>query len=152
VLSYIVIKTNKIIFTNGCFDVLHIGHIRLLNYCSSFGYVIVGLNSDKSVRDIKGPDRPINNQFLRKEFLENLSSVGKVIIFDQPTPKLLINEIKPDLIVKGGDYEASKVVGSDDFEVKIFPRVEDFSSSALIEHMKYVSENAHGTTNSTSTS
>ena len=134
----------KLIFTNGCFDVLHIGHIRLLNYCSSLGYVIVGLNSDESVKGIKGPDRPINNQSLRKEFLENLNSVGRVIIFNQLTPELLINEIKPDLIVKGGDYAVSEVVGSDKFEVKIFPRIEDFSSSTLILQMKNLSENLHG--------
>ena len=148
VLNYLVINSNKIIFTNGCFDVLHIGHIRLLNYCSSFGYVIVGLNSDESVRGIKGLSRPINNQFIRKEFLENLNSVGRVIIFDQPTPRILINEIKPDLIIKGGDYEIREVVGSDEFEVKIFPRVENFSSSALIGKITEVSKNAHGAANS----
>ena len=135
-LNLLVTENKKIIFTNGCFDVLHIGHVRLLNYCATLGQVVVGLNSDTSVRAIKGPGRPINNQLIRKEFLENLRVVDQVLIFEELTPELLINKVKPNVIVKGGDYEISQVVGSDVYEVRIFPRIENFSSSLIINKIQ----------------
>jgi len=101
-----------IVFTNGCFDILHIGHVKLLEFCKSLGSkVIVGLNTDKSVKLIKGKQRPINCEQDRKKILESLKFVDEVILFDEETPYNLINEIQPDIIVKGGDYSKEQVVG-----------------------------------------
>ena len=108
----------KLIFTNGCFDILHRGHVSLLQYCKTLGDVIVGLNSDKSVKRIKGSERPINNENDRKFMLESLSCVDKVIIFNENTPYELIKKIKPNIIVKGGDYSVESVVGNDLFNNK----------------------------------
>ena len=95
----------KIVFTNGCFDIVHRGHIELLKYCREIGsYVVVGLNSDDSVKKLKGEQRPYFNQEDRKILLENLSCVDEVHIFNEETPYNLISELKPDIIVKGGDY------------------------------------------------
>ena len=124
----------SIVFTNGCFDVLHRGHLDLLKYCKSFGdTVIVGLNSDKSVRRLKGIKRPINNQSDRKYFLESLRFVDKVIVFNEDTPYNLIKKIKPKLIVKGGDYNPEDVIGSDLCEVRIFSYVEGYSTTTKIQ-------------------
>ena len=103
----------KVIFTNGCFDIIHRGHIELLKFCSLFGKVIVGLNSDESVKKIKGNNRPINRQEDRVMLLESLKFVDKVIVFDEDTPYNLIKSLKPDLIVKGGDYKKEEVIGQD---------------------------------------
>ncbi len=103
----------KIVFTNGCFDILHSGHIAYLKEAKSFGDIlIIGVNSDSSVRRLKGNNRPINNQDDRKILLESLSFVDFVIIFDEDTPLELIKQIKPDVLVKGGDYCNKEVVGS----------------------------------------
>ena len=123
------------VFTNGCFDVLHLGHIELLKYASSLGEVIVGLNSDESVRRLKGPSRPFNNEQTRMKILESIKYVGSVHVFREDTPYELIKFIKPNLIVKGGDYRVDEVVGNDLCEVKIFNIVEGHSSSSLIELM-----------------
>lgn len=125
------------VFTNGCFDVLHLGHVELLKYASTFGEVIVGLNSDKSVRRLKGPSRPFNDEQTRLKILESIKYVGSVYIFDEDTPYDLIKLIKPNLIVKGGDYRIDEVVGSDLCEVKIFNILEGHSSSALIESITH---------------
>ena len=94
----------KTVFTNGCFDVLHRGHIELLKFSKRIGdQLVVGLNSDESIKRIKGSDRPINNQKDRKMMLEELRCVDKVIIFDEDTPYDLIQSVNPDIIVKGGD-------------------------------------------------
>jgi len=96
---------DKIIFTNGCFDIIHVGHLKLLNEAKLLGNIlIVGLNSDKSIRKIKGPKRPINNFRNRAEILLNFRSVDFVIGFDDETPLSIIDIIKPDIHVKGGDY------------------------------------------------
>jgi rfaE bifunctional protein nucleotidyltransferase chain/domain len=120
------------VFTNGCFDVIHRGHIELLSYCANFGDVIVGLNSDESTRRLKGDNRPINNEKDRKVTLEAIRYVKKVIIFEEDTPYELIKVIKPDLIIKGGDYLPSDVVGRDLCEVRIFDTLEGYSSTRLI--------------------
>jgi|TARA_B100000282_G_C31738739_1_gene495074 rfaE bifunctional protein nucleotidyltransferase chain/domain len=122
----------KKVFTNGCFDILHRGHIELLQYCKTLGTVIVGLNSDNSVRRLKGSQRPINKQKDRKKLLEALDCVDHVVIFSENTPLELIKEIKPDIIVKGGDYKESEVVGSDLAEVKIFNFIEGYSTTKTI--------------------
>lgn len=120
------------IFTNGCFDVIHRGHVELLNYCATFGEVYVGLNSDLSTRRLKGNSRPFNNEKDRKYILESLKSVKEVIIFEEDTPIELIKTIKPDLIVKGGDYLRDQVVGHDLCEVKIFNMIGNHSSTSII--------------------
>lgn len=123
----------KVIFTNGCFDMLHRGHIELLKFCSSLGKVIVGLNSDESVKKIKGNNRPINKQEDRVILLESLKFVDKVIVFDEETPYNLIKSLEPDLIVKGGDYKKEEVVGFDVCEVKIFNYVKGYSTTKKIQ-------------------
>lgn len=124
----------KIVFTNGCFDILHVGHIRLLEYAKSLGgYLIVGLNSDKSVKKLKGDKRPINNQNDRKRILESLKAVDEVIIFDEETPLELILKIKPQIVVKGGDYKKEQVVGFGLAEVVIFNYLDGHSTTKIIE-------------------
>ena len=122
----------KLIFTNGCFDIIHRGHISLLEYCSSLGEVVVGLNSDESVRRLKGDLRPYNNVEDRRAILEAIKYVSQVHIFPEDTPYELIKRVNPEIIVKGGDYKADQVVGSDICEVRIFNTVVGFSSTRLL--------------------
>ena len=136
-------KTNKkIVFTNGCFDLLHKGHRDLIKQSFSFGDIlIVGLNSDESVKRLKGEDRPIQNEVERKNALLNTRYVNEVYIFDDDTPLELINLIKPDILVKGGDYTPNEIVGyeqviSSGGEVKIVPLTPGFSTTATIENMR----------------
>ncbi len=110
------IKNDKksIVFTNGCFDILHRGHAAYLNQAKSLGdYLIVGVNSDRSVKALKGENRPVNNETDRAFLLDNLKSVDYVIIFDEDTPFNLIKEIIPDFLVKGGDWKEEDIVGWD---------------------------------------
>ena len=124
----------KTVFTNGCFDIVHKGHLDLLSYCRSLGdRVIVGLNSDKSVKTLKGQNRPINSELDRKYLIESLVFVDEVIIFDEETPYLLIKSIKPDIIVKGGDYLPEDVVGNDIAQVKIFKYIDGYSTTKKIQ-------------------
>ena len=129
---------NRIVFTNGCFDILHRGHVELLAQCRGMGdIVILGLNSDASTRRLKGPTRPINDQLSRAIILAGLGAVDAVIIFDEDTPLDLITSIHPDILVKGGDYSASEVVGADIVrqhggEVRIVPLVQGYSTTATI--------------------
>lgn len=123
----------KLVFTNGCFDILHRGHVELLQYCKSIGYVVVGLNSDESIRRLKGSSRPINNQNDRRDVLLSLRCVDAVIIFDEDTPYQLIQRLSPDVIVKGGDYRPEDVVGRDMAPVRIFNSVPGYSTTSLIE-------------------
>lgn len=126
----------KIIFTNGCFDILHIGHIELLKYAKSLGdYLIVGLNSDNSVKQLKGHKRPINKEYDRKKVLESIRYIDEVIIFDELTPLNLIKKLKPNIIVKGGDYVAENVVGYDLCEVIIFNYIHGHSTSSIIKNI-----------------
>lgn len=125
----------KKVFTNGCFDVMHLMHVELLRYAKTQGdYLIVGLNSDNSVKRLKGNSRPIFNQEDRKKFLESIRYVDKVIIFDEDTPLELIKKIQPDLIVKGGDYKAEEVVGAEICEVKIFPFTKGYSTTSILQN------------------
>lgn len=107
-------KDKKIVFTNGCFDILHLGHIELLAKAKALGHIlIVGLNSDASVKRIKGPHRPVNSQHARSYTLAALSVVDAVVLFEEDTPFELIRLIQPDFLVKGQDYEGKEIVGSD---------------------------------------
>ena len=136
-------KTNKkIVFTNGCFDLLHKGHRDLIKQSFSFGDIlIVGLNSDESVKRLKGEDRPIQNEVERKNALLNTGYVNEVYIFDDDTPLELINLIKPDILVKGGDYTPNEIVGYEEVtssggEIKIVPLTPGFSTTSTIENMR----------------
>ncbi len=131
-----VIAPNKTIFTNGCFDILHRGHIELLQYCATLGDVVVGLNSDASVKRIKGDGRPINNETSRKFLLDSIRYVSKVHIFDEDTPYRLISEIRPALIVKGGDYLPQNVIGADIAEIRIFPYLEGESTTSILKRIR----------------
>lgn len=127
---------NKIIFTNGCFDILHLGHIKLLQFCKSLGdKLVVGLNSDNSVRALKGNNRPINNELIRKEMLYAIRWVDQVIIFDEKTPLNLIKQIKPDIIVKGGDYKPEEVIGAEICKVIIFDYLNGYSTTQIIKNI-----------------
>ncbi|MHC4659343.1 MAG: D-glycero-beta-D-manno-heptose 1-phosphate adenylyltransferase [Planctomycetota bacterium] len=135
-------QNNTIVFTNGCFDVLHRGHIEFLKFCKSQGgIVVVGLNSDSSVKLIKGPDRPINNQYDRASVLAALETVDYIAVFDESEPLNLIKKVKPDVLVKGQDWADKGVVGQDFVEsyggkVVLAPLVEGKSSTSVIEKMK----------------
>ena len=128
----------KNVFTNGCFDILHRGHLDLLKYCKSRGRVIVGLNSDASVKRLKGEKRPVFSQEDRKYALESLKWVDEVIIFDTDTPYDLIKQLKPDEIVKGGDYKVTDVAGHDLCEVIIFKYDPNFSTTKSLEKIGYI--------------
>ena len=132
----------KVVFTNGCFDLLHIGHIELLKYAKSLGdHLVVAINSDKSVKKLKGSSRPINDQLTRKILLECIKYVDEVIIFDEDTPLQLIKDIQPNIIVKGGDYKKEDVVGYE-FEkmgllkVKLFNYIPNVSTTSIVERIK----------------
>ena len=127
-----------IIFTNGVFDILHVGHLNYLKKSKHLGSrLIVGINSDSSVKRLKGEDRPINNQEDRKFFLENLKWVDSVYIFEEDTPLELIKKINPDIITKGGDYKGEDVVGVNLANVVIIPYVDGYSTTKLIKKICY---------------
>lgn len=126
----------KIVFTNGCFDILHRGHIEYLEQSKALGSkLIVGLNSDKSVKRLKGSSRPINSELDRKVALEALKCVDQVIIFDEDTPYNLIKSIKPDIITKGGDYKPETVVGNDLADVVILPFKDGYSTTNIVSKL-----------------
>jgi len=133
-------KNRKIIFTNGCFDILHIGHIKYLEKAKKFGDVmILGLNSDASVKKIKGKNRPINNQNDRAYVLAALEVVDYLVIFNEDTPYELINLIKPDVLVKGGDYEGKEVIGQNIAkDLKLVKFIEGKSTSNIIKMIKKI--------------
>jgi rfaE bifunctional protein nucleotidyltransferase chain/domain len=109
----------KIVFTNGCFDLIHTGHTRYLAKARSFGDIlVVAVNSDSSVRMIKGDNRPINNEEDRMETLAALESVDFVTLFDEPDPHKIISELQPDVLVKGGDWPVEKIIGRDVVEAR----------------------------------
>ena len=127
----------RIVFTNGCFDILHTGHFELLAEAKSLGgKLIVGINSDDSVRRFKGPKRPINNVNKRKKQLELLPWVDEVVVFDEDTPYRLIKEVVPHVIVKGGDYTVEQVVGHDLADVHLVPTVDGYSTTQIIKDSK----------------
>jgi D-beta-D-heptose 7-phosphate kinase/D-beta-D-heptose 1-phosphate adenosyltransferase len=129
----------RVVFTNGCFDLLHIGHITVLEEARRFGdRLIVAINSDQSVRRLKGPSRPIVGERERARVLAALAAVDAVVVFDEATPMELIMAARPDVIVKGGDYGVNTVVGAAEVmswggQVKIIPIVEGYSTTRLIE-------------------
>jgi len=131
-------RERKIIFTNGCFDILHIGHIKYLEKAKSFGDVLIlGLNSDTSIRKLKGQNRPINTQNDRAYILAALEVVDYVVIFEEETPYELINLIKPDVLVKGGDYKDKEVIGQNIVkELKIVKFIDGKSSSETIKRIQ----------------
>ena len=121
------------VFTNGCFDILHRGHVEYLRQSKGLGdRLIVGLNSDSSVRRLKGDSRPINNQEDRAALLKALRFVDEVVIFDEDTPLELIKRLRPDIITKGGDYKTEDVVGNDLAEVMIIPYLKQYSTTRTI--------------------
>lgn len=132
----------KIAFTNGCFDILHAGHIASLNEAANYAdYLIVGLNADVSVKKLKGEDRPINDQDSRALLLASLSMVDGVIIFSEETPLELIKTILPDYLIKGGDYKVEEIAGSKEVveaggQVIINPILQGFSTTAIINKFK----------------
>lgn len=132
-------QNKKVVFTNGCFDLIHAGHVDYLSKAKALGDVmIVGLNSDSSVMRIKGSKRPILNETERGFIISNLKPVDYVVLFDEDTPKLLIEELLPDILVKGADWEIENIVGKDVVianggEVKTIDFVNDQSTSKIIQ-------------------
>ncbi len=135
-----------IVFTNGCFDILHPGHVHILRTARSFGdQLIVGINTDDSVTRLKGSGRPINDLQSRMVLMAELRSVDYVVPFDEDTPLQLIEEVKPDILVKGGDYEVGSVVGGDlvisrGGRVEIVTLLEDFSTTGIINALERLDE------------
>lgn len=127
----------KVVFTNGCFDLLHVGHIRYLNETKKLGDIlVVGLNSDKSVSLIK-PGRPVTPEAQRAEVLSALSMIDFIVFFSEDTPYEIIREIKPDVLVKGADWKKEDIVGNDIVkEVRTIPFVKGISTSAIIRKIK----------------
>ena len=132
----------KVVFTNGCFDILHHGHLDLLAKAANHGNVlVVGVNTDSSVQRLKGPSRPVTNEQDRLFQLASLLCTDAVCLFDEDTPEALIKLIKPDVLVKGGDYTIDKIVGADFVQqnggrVEIIPFVEGYSTTGLINKIQ----------------
>lgn len=132
----------KIVFTNGCFDIIHAGHVDYLEKAKALGDILViGLNSDNSVKKLKGKNRPINPVEYRKKVLEALKPVDLVIIFEENTPEKLIKQVKPDILVKGGDYTVNTIVGADFVKsyggkVIIIDFVYNISTTKIIKKIK----------------
>jgi D-beta-D-heptose 7-phosphate kinase/D-beta-D-heptose 1-phosphate adenosyltransferase len=131
----------KLVFTNGCFDILHVGHVRYLNQARALGdALVVAVNSDRSVRAIKGPERPVVPEMERAEVLAALSCVDLVFIFGDTTPQRVIDAIVPDILVKGADWQVDEIVGRETVEkaggtVRNIPLVEGSSTSGIIERV-----------------
>ena len=134
-------RGKRIVFTNGCFDILHIGHIRCLEDARKLGDIlVVALNSDRSVRSIKGPSRPFIPEAERAEVISALACVDYVVIFDEPVPMELISSLKPHILVKGGDWTPETTVGREVVEgmggkVVIIPQIQGVSTSAIIDRI-----------------
>ena len=132
----------RLVFTNGCFDILHVGHVRYLQSARNLGdALVVAINSDRRVRELKGVSRPIMNEAERAEMLAALSSVDYVTVFDDVSPRALISEVLPDILVKGGDYNLDEIHGREETEaaggrVLSLPFVEGASTSSIIEKIK----------------
>src|SRR5690606_1127881 len=137
-------KGDRIVFTNGCFDILHRGHVEYLEEAATLGdRLVIGLNSDESVRrQGKGPDRPLNDQDSRAKVLAALRAVDAVVIFEEDTPLELVQAIGPDILVKGGDWTEDRIVGAEYVRsygglVRSLKLVEGFSTTALIERVRH---------------
>ena len=135
-------KTPKVVFTNGCFDILHVGHVRYLQEAKALGDIlVVGLNTDASVQVLKGPERPVQNENSRAEIMAALACVDFVTLFGEQTPELLIREVQPDVLVKGGDWTVDKITGapfvlSYGGEVKSLQFADGFSTTSLIDKIR----------------
>ncbi len=132
----------KLVFTNGCFDILHLGHIDYLEKARTLGDILlVGVNTDQSVRMLKGVDRPVNDEYSRLRMLAALGFVDAVTLFDEDTPLNLIKRVLPDILVKGNDYNISNIVGADVVlqsggKVETIDLVDGFSTTGIIEKLK----------------
>ena len=132
----------RLVFTNGVFDILHVGHVRYLSQARKLGdALVVAVNSDRSVRELKGAGRPLMNENERAEILSGLEAVDYVAIFDDVSPRSLIGELLPDVLVKGGDYSLDQIQGREEVEaaggsVMSLPFIEGISTSKIIERMK----------------
>lgn len=137
-------SAKKIVFTNGCFDILHAGHIRYLSAAAKLGdYLIIAVNSDRSVKSIKGPDRPMNMEADRAELLAALFCVDYVTIFDEDDPYNVINALVPDVLVKGGDWTKDRIIGADVVNkagglVKSIPFENGYSTTDLIHKIREI--------------
>ena len=127
----------KKIFTNGCFDILHRGHFELLKFCKSLGHVVLGLNSNTSVKKLKGSSRPFFDELDRKFALESCKYVDEVHIFTEETPYELIKKIEPSIIVKGRDYKVNDVVGNDIAEVVLFNYIDGYSTTKTLRKISH---------------
>ena len=142
IINRIKAERKKIVFTNGCFDLLHVGHIRYLAQAKRLGdFLIIGLNSDSSVKELKGKDRPINSFDDRATLLSAIESVDLVIMFEEQTPENLIKDIVPDILVKGGDYNIEDIVGfqtvmQNGGQVKTLSFYDGYSSTNYINKIK----------------
>ncbi len=132
----------KVVFTNGCFDIIHKGHVDYLSRASSLGdRMIIGLNTDKSVGDLQGPNRPVQDERSRAEILASMFFVDAVVLFDEETPFELINFLKPDILVKGSDYSIDKIVGADVVmanggRVETMDFIDGYSTTNIINKIK----------------
>ena len=132
-------RGRKLVFTNGCFDILHVGHVDYLSKARRLGdLLVIGLNTDSSVRKVKGKNRPINKESDRAKVLAALSSVDYVTLFSESTPEKLIMKLKPDVLVKGGDWKVKDIVGGDFVmknggKVKNIPYIKGYSTTSIIE-------------------
>ena len=142
IINRIKAERKKIVFTNGCFDLLHVGHVRYLAQAKKLGdFLIIGLNSDSSVKELKGEDRPINSFEDRATLLLAIKSVDLVIMFEEQTPENLIKDIVPDILVKGGDYNIEDIVGyqtvmQNGGQVKTLSFYDGYSSTNYINKIK----------------
>jgi rfaE bifunctional protein nucleotidyltransferase chain/domain len=132
----------KVVFTNGCFDILHLGHLDYLEKSRNFGdKLVIGLNTDRSVSQLKGSNRPVNNEYARARMLAAMSFVDLVIAFDEETPLELIQKVKPDILIKGKDYSIDNIVGAEFVlgnggEVKTIELLEGYSTTEIIKKIK----------------
>jgi len=135
-------NNETVVFTNGCFDILHLGHVDYLEKARQTGTkMIVGVNADSSVRQLKGPSRPVNNEYARARILASLQFVDMVIIFEEETPLHLINTLLPDVLVKGDDYSIETIVGAKEVianggKVSTIPLVPSYSTTNIIQKLK----------------
>ncbi len=138
-------SAKKVVFTNGCFDILHYGHVAYLEKARALGDIlVVGLNSDTSVRRLKGKNRPVNHQTDRARVLAALACVDYVVLFSQDTPLELIRALQPDILVKGGDWKISRIVGAKEIlsgggKVRVIPYIKSRSTSGIIDKIRRLS-------------
>ena len=141
-LTYWKLKNQKIVFTNGCFDIIHRGHVEYLAQAANYGNIlVVGLNTDDSVRRLKGEARPVQDEIARATIMASLQFVSAVILFDEDTPYELIKKVQPDVLIKGSDYNIEDIVGYDIVkakggEVVTIDFIEGYSTTSIIEKLK----------------